>query len=178
MISHIGTISRPSGKTANAVKSNRPALLETYVSAYRSIMAASVLTPQERDIMLLSMFYEKGCFHCLAAHSFINKMLIHPSGNITDPAKNISGIPAEKLTALINFSRAVASKKGYSKLAIENILEHFTEKHMLTVIATHGILTWNNSFSEVYKEPLYTLSKNRIWNIAEIGELEMVINAS
>lgn len=159
-------------------ETNNTAIVETYISAYRTIEATSNFTPQERDSMLLSMFYEKGCFHCLAAHSLINKTLIHPPGNITDPGKIINEIPSEKLIALINFSRAVASKKGYSKLAIENFREHYSEKHLLAVITTHGILTWNDSFSEIYKESLYTISKNRIWPMAEIKELEMIINAS
>ena len=145
-------------------------LLDTYVSAYKSIEAKSCFTLKEQDVVLLSMFFEKGCLHCMDAHRVISARM--SAQNEDDGSTEI---PEVKLKTLSAFSRSVASRKGYSKTNIEDFFNSdYSEKQLLCVIAIHGILTWNNFFSRIYEGPLAELTKNSVQSKEDIRTLEII----
>lgn len=164
---------------SNTRQNSKDALLESYISAYRAIHTKSCFSTKEQDVVVISMFFEKGSLHCMDAHSTISASLI-PSDAIDDVReKEKTIISDEKLRALSAFSRIVASSSGYSKNDIKRFFESgYAEKQLLCVIAIHGILTWNNFFSRIYEEPLKGISQNRIQSIAEIKTLEIITLAS
>lgn len=160
-------------------RNNNAALLESYVSAYRSIHAKSCFTIRELDVVLLSMFFEKACLYCMDAHKFVSGKVYGTEAVQKRGVKEDTEIPETKLKALSAFSRAVASSKGYSKAGIKHFFSSgYSEKQLLCVIAIHGILTWNNFFSRIYEEPLTEVSQKGIQDIGDIKTLELITLAS
>lgn len=163
----------------NTHQDRMDALLENYVSAYKSIHAKSCFSPEELDVVLLSMFFEKGCLYCIDAHRSISERMPDSDMEKERQLKEDALILEAKQRALSAFSRSVASRKGYSKEDIEQFFSSgHSEKQLLCVIAIHGILTWNNFFSPIYEEPLRELIKDRVMSIADIKTLEIVSLAS
>lgn len=162
----------------NTRQNSKDALLESYISAYKAIHGKSCFSTKELDVVLLSMFFEKGCLHSMDAHSSISARMIHHDA-ISNVREKEKMIPDQKLRSLSAFSRIVASSLGYSKNSIKRFFESgYCEKQLLCVIAIHGILTWNNFFSHIYVEPLKRITQDKVYSIAEIKTLEVITMAS
>lgn len=144
---------------------NNSALLDGYVSAYNSFRANSGFSPQEQEIIFLSIAYENNCEYCMAAHSFVGDNMTKVPVEVTDAIRNNSEIPDKKLKALSLFAKAVTSKRGFpSEVDINNfMLSGYTEKHILGVIAGVGIKTMSNYFNHIFNTPVDDAFKNRIW---------------
>ncbi|WP_443632789.1 carboxymuconolactone decarboxylase family protein [Candidatus Marifrigoribacter sp. Uisw_064] len=147
---------------------NNTALLEGYVSAYTSFRANSGFSPQEQEVVFLSVAYENNCDYCMAAHSFVGDMMSKVPTEVTDAIRNNSEIPDEKLKALSLFSRVMTVTRGLpSEKDINNFLNSgYTESHILGVIAGIGVKTMSNYFNHFFHTPVDDAFKNRAWEKA------------
>jgi uncharacterized peroxidase-related enzyme len=144
---------------------NNTALLESYVSAYNSFRANSGFSPQEQEVVFLSIAFENGCEYCVAAHSFVGDKMTNVPTEVTDAIRNNTEIPDEKLKALSLFSKVITLKRG---MPSEADVEHFrnagyTDQHVLGVIAGVGVKTMSNYFNHVFKTPVDATFKSRLW---------------
>lgn len=144
---------------------NNTALLDGYVSAYNSFRANSGFSPQEQEIIFLSIAYENECEYCMAAHSFVGDNMTKVPVDITNAIRNNTEISDEKFKALSQFSRAITLKRGLlSKTDVDNFLNvGYTEQHILGVIAGVGIKTMSNYFNHIFEIPVDDAFKSRIW---------------
>ncbi len=144
---------------------NNTALLDGYVSAYNSFRANSGFSPQEQEVIFLSIAFENGCEYCMAAHSFVGDNMTKVPTDITNAIRNNTEIQDEKFKALSQFSKAITLKRG---LPTETDINDFTnagytEKHILGVIAGVGIKTMSNYFNHIFDTPVDDAFKSRIW---------------
>ncbi len=144
---------------------NNTALLDGYVAAYNSFRAHSGFTPQEQEVVFLSVAYVNNCDYCMAAHSFVGDNMTQVPVEVTDAIRNNSEIPDAKLKALSLFAKKMTTSRGLpSEADIENFLNAgYTENHILGVIAGVGVKTMSNYFNHVFNTPVDTMFKDRIW---------------
>ena len=144
---------------------NNTALLESYVSSYDSFRANSGFTPQEQEVVFLSIAFENECEYCMAAHSFVGDVMTKVPIEVTDAIRNNSEIPDEKLKALSIFSRILTSTRGLPlDVDIDNFMNAgYTENHILGVIAGVGIKTMSNYFNHIFNTPVDDAFKARAW---------------
>lgn len=50
---------------------NNTALLDGYIQSYKTFRQNSGFTPQEQEVIFLSISSENNCEYCMAAHSFV-----------------------------------------------------------------------------------------------------------
>ena len=145
---------------------NNAALLEGYESGYNSFRANSGFTPQEQEVVFLSVSYENSCEYCMAAHSFIGDNMTSVPIEVTDAIRNGTEIPNKKLKALSTFTRAMTSKKGLPSASdLSSFLESgYTEKHILGVIAGLGVKTMSNYFNHIFNTEVDSMFMNRKWS--------------
>jgi uncharacterized peroxidase-related enzyme len=144
---------------------NNTALLEGYVGAYNSFRANSGFSPQEQEVIFLSIAYENNCEYCMAAHSFVGDHMTNVPTEVTDAIRANTQVPDEKLKALSEFSKIVTTTRGLPSEANINtfINAGYTETAILGVIAAVGIKTMSNYFNHVYHTPTDDTFKSRIW---------------
>ncbi|SEL09077.1 uncharacterized peroxidase-related enzyme [Aquimarina amphilecti] len=144
---------------------NNTALLDGYAYAYNSFRANSGFSPQEQEVIFLSIAYENECDYCMAAHSFVGDNMTKVPTEVTNAIRNNTEITHKKFKALSLFSRAVTLKRGMpSETDINDFINAgYTENHILGVIAGVGIKTMSNYFNHIFKTPVDAAFKSRIW---------------
>jgi AhpD family alkylhydroperoxidase len=145
---------------------NNTALFDAYSHSYKSFRAHAGFTPQEQEIIFLSVAYENECEYCMAAHSFVaDKMSMVPT-EVTDAIRNNTEIEDTKYRTLSTFSRVMTSKRGNpTPEEIKDFLSAgYTENHILGVIAGIGIKTMSNYFNHVFNTPVDNAFKGRTWS--------------
>ena len=144
---------------------NNTALLEGYVAAYNSFRAHSGFSPQEQEVVFLSVAYVNNCDYCMAAHSFVADNMTHVPTEVTDAIRNNTEIPDAKLKALSLFAKTVTINRGLpTDTDIENFLNAgYTQNHILGVISGVGVKTMSNYFNHMFNTPVDDAFKGRIW---------------
>jgi len=145
---------------------NNPALLEGYVSAYNSFRANSGFTPQEQEVVFLSVAFENNCEYCMAAHSFVGDNMTNVPVEVTNAIRNNTLIPDDKLKALSSFARVITVKRGLpSETDIDAFLASgYTENHILGVIAGVGVETMSNYFNHIFNTSVDAMFSTRTWS--------------
>ncbi|MCL7765441.1 carboxymuconolactone decarboxylase family protein [Polaribacter sp. Z014] len=161
------TSKKRAGMIANmyATMANNDALLDAYTYAYDSFRKNAGFTPQEQEVIFLSMNYENGCEYCMAAHSVIADRMSKVPKEVTDAIRNNTEIPDEKLKALSLFSKIMIEKRGYpSELDIENFLNvGYTKSHILGVITGAAVKTMSNYTNHIFDIPVDKAFESRAW---------------
>lgn len=144
---------------------NNTALLDGYVAAYNSFRAHSGFSPQEQEVVFLSVAYINNCDYCMAAHSFVADNMTHVPIEVTDAIRNNSEIPDAKLKALSLFAKTVTINRGLpTDTDIESFLNAgYTQNHILGVISGVGVKTMSNYFNHMFNTPVDDAFKGRIW---------------
>jgi len=148
-----------------ATMANNPALLDAYTYSYASFRNNADFTPQEQEVILLSMSYENGCEYCMAAHSVIADRMSKLPSEVTDAIRDNTKIPDEKLKILSEFSKAMITKRGYpSEEDIANFLEvGYTKNHILGIIAGAAVKIMSNYTNHIFDIPVDIAFKSRFW---------------
>ncbi|TGV03543.1 carboxymuconolactone decarboxylase family protein [Flavivirga rizhaonensis] len=140
-------------------------MLDDYVAAYNSFRANSGFTPQEQEVVFLSIAYVNNCTYCMAAHSFVGDNMTHVPVEVTDAIRSNSDIPDVKLKALSLFAKSVTMNRGLpTETDIENFLSAgYTQNHILAVISGVGVKTMSNYFNHIFNTPIDDAFKGRVW---------------
>ena len=149
-----------------ATMANNTALFDAYSHSYKTFRANAGFTPQEQEIIFLSIAFENDCDYCMAAHSFVADKMSKVPIEVTDAIRNNTEIEDAKYKALSSFSRLMTSKRGNpTPEEIEEFLAAgYTENHILGVIAGIGIKTMSNYFNHVFNTPVDDAFKGRSWS--------------
>lgn len=144
---------------------NNPSLLDSYTYAYHSFRDRSGFSPQEQEIIFLSVAVENGCEYCVAAHSFIADRMSKVPAEITDAIRNGTEINDEKLSTLSRFTRTVTATRGNLSAADLNSFYEagYTEKDVLGVITGVGVKTFSNYFNHVFNTEVDQPFAERSW---------------
>lgn len=152
-----------------ATMANNTALLDAYSHAYKSFREHAGFTPQEQEIIFLSIAFENKCDYCMSAHSFVADKMSKVPTEVTDAIRNNTEIDDAKYRALSTFSRVMTAKRGNpSQEEIDAFLAAgYTQNHILGIIAGIGVKTMSNYFNHVFNTPVDDAFASRIWAIPD-----------
>jgi len=145
---------------------NSPALLDTYLFGYAAFRAHSTFTPQEQEVVFLTISRDNGCEYCVSAHSLIaDRMTLVPAA-VTDAIRDGTPIPDAKLAALSAFTHVMTSTRGLPTRAdVEQFLAAgHTERHILDVILAMSVKTISNYSNHLFHTPLDDMFAARRWH--------------
>ena len=149
-----------------AAMAHNPALLTNYAHSMDSFRTHAGFTPQEQEVLFISISVENNCTYCVAAHSFLSDNVAQLPKHITDALRNEEEVPHEKYNALNKFSKAVVIKRGMvSEEDIEAFLEAgYTLSHIMGVVAAVGAKTLSNYFNHIFHAPVDAAFLGRRWS--------------
>ena len=147
---------------------NNTGLLEGYIASYTSFREHSGFTPQEQEVVFLSVAYENNCDYCMAAHSFVGDNMTKVPTEVTDAIRNNTEIPNAKLKALSVFSMIMTTTRGLPTTEDTNafLTAGYTEENILGVIAGIGVKTMSNYFNHFFKTEVDPAFQSRVWKKA------------
>jgi AhpD family alkylhydroperoxidase len=144
---------------------NNTALIESYIASYTSFREHSGFTPQEQEVVFLSVAFENNCDYCMAAHSFVGDNMTKVPTAVTDAIRNNTEIPDVKLKALSAFSKVMTSTRGLQSEEDTNAFldAGYTEENILGVIAGIGVKTMSNYFNHFFRTEVDPAFESRVW---------------
>lgn len=145
-----------------------PALLDAYTYAYSTFRAQAGFSPQEQEVIFLSVAYENSCEYCVAAHSFIADSMSKVPKEVTDAIRNNTVIPDKKLNALSRFTKVMTATRGLpGQEEIERFLAAgYKPEDILGVITGIGVKTFSNYFNHMNNTAVDKVFAGRIWKKA------------
>ncbi len=90
-----------------------PSMLKAYLAMGEALEASS-LTPQEQQVVVLTVSYLNQCVYCMTAHSAVAKMVELPDGEIS-ALRDGEPLSDAKLEALRTFARIRVEKRGWAQ---------------------------------------------------------------
>lgn len=135
---------------------NSPGMLSTYLHGYKWFREQSGFTPQEQEVVLLTISRENGCTYCMAAHSMIAHAMSEVPANVTEAIRKNAPIPEPKLAVLSRFTIAMLETKGHpSEEDVQPFLKAgFSERHILEIILAIAVKTLSNYANHVFHTPV------------------------
>jgi uncharacterized peroxidase-related enzyme len=130
---------------------NNPSLLNAYMKTDETFRKDSGFTPQEQEVILLSVAVYNECEYCVAAHSFIAKHQSKVSKDVIDALRNRKVLPEAKYEALSKFAVSVAKERGFPDQEATNNLKQagYTDLHVAGVITGVGMKTFSNYINHI-----------------------------
>jgi uncharacterized peroxidase-related enzyme len=130
---------------------NNPSLLVAYMKADETFRKDSGFTPQEQEVILLSIAVYNECTYCVAAHSFIAKHQSGLSKEIIDALRDRKVLPEAKYEALSKFAVSLTKERGFPSQEATNDLKQagYTDQHVAGVITGVGMKTLSNYINHI-----------------------------
>lgn len=94
------------------VMSEAPALVRSYWQTQLNLMEKGTLTPEENNVVQMSIAVENKCRYCASGHILAGRMVFGSSEEVMAGIIAESHLPEEKLNALRDFALAVYEGKG------------------------------------------------------------------
>lgn len=145
---------------------NSPGLLDTYLHGYAAFRNDSGFTPQEQEVIFLTISRENGCEYCVSAHSMIadSKSKVPPA--VTDAIRTGAPIPDGQLAALAKFTQRMVASRGLpSHAEVETFLRSgYTEHHILEIVLAIAVKTLSNYANHLFHTPLDPMFEAGRWH--------------
>jgi uncharacterized peroxidase-related enzyme len=94
------------------VFANSPLAIASYLQLNGLIKEHSTLTPQEQQVVMLSVSVENGCEYCVAAHTVVAGMVKTPQDAVSSIREN-SPLSDPRLAALSAFTKSIVKNRGW-----------------------------------------------------------------
>ncbi len=139
------------------------------LQAYRDLgvlLEQSALTPEEQQVVLISVSVENECGYCVAAHSFISRNMIKVPATTLAALRDGRTLPDPKLNALASFARAVVRERGWvaGSQELKAFLDvGYTSQHALDVILGVTMKTLSNYTTHLSDTPLDSVFAGEAW---------------
>jgi AhpD family alkylhydroperoxidase len=140
-----------------------PALLEAYLQV-GALFDTTSLTPQERQVVLLTVSRENGCDYCMGAHSVLADMSKVPEA-VTAAIREDGPIPDPRLAALNRFTRGMVQQRGWvPEEELRAFLDAgFDRQQVLEVVLGVGMKTLSNYTNHIAGTTLDEAFAHRAW---------------
>lgn len=143
-----------SGMIPNMYKNmvNSPGLQDTYDVGYQHFRKSSGFTPQEQEVVFVTVSMENSCGYCAAAHSFIADNMSKVPKEVTNAIRDGKELPDAKLNSLSTFTKIMFESRGnLTDSEAKAFLEAgYTEKHILGIILALAVKTISNYSNHVF----------------------------
>lgn len=142
-----------------------PVALEAYKNL-GALLEKSSLTPEEQQVVLITVSAENRCEYCVAAHSFIARNMVKVDDARVDALRGNSCLQDPKLNALAAFTRAVVRERGWvrgSKELKDFYAAGYTPQNALEVILGVAMKTLSNYTNHLTETPLDAAFASEAW---------------
>ena len=131
-----------------------PSMLEAYMTVGKALEGSS-LTPQEQQVVVLTVSYLNQCDYCMTAHSAVAKMVGLPNGEIS-ALRDGEPLSDAKLEALSTFTGILVEKRGRpSEEEVAAFLgAGYTRAQILEVIVGIAFKTLSNFTNHLADTPI------------------------
>jgi uncharacterized peroxidase-related enzyme len=139
-----------------ATMANSPGLLATYLTGYNYFRKESHLTPQEQEVVFLTISAFHGCTYCVAAHSMIADKMSKVSPATIHALRTGSPSTEPKLQALSAFTRIMVEFRGKPSPSHlqQFVAAGFSERHVLEIILAIAVKTLSNYSNHLFCPPV------------------------
>ncbi|MEW5890459.1 MAG: carboxymuconolactone decarboxylase family protein [Pseudomonadota bacterium] len=144
---------------------NSPGLLETYLNGYAAFRSESGFTPEEQEVIFLTISRENGCEYCVSAHSMIADKKSGVAPEVINAIRGDTPIPDRKLAALATFTKIMVADRGLPKRAdVEAFLAAgYSERQILEIVLAIAVKTLSNYANHLFHTPLDRVFEYRRW---------------
>lgn len=145
---------------------NLPALLETYMMGYERFRAECGFSPEEQEVVFLTISRGNGCDYCMAAHSAIADNMSGVPTAVTDALRDGRPLPDEKLEVLRRFTEVMRETRGRPDAAEVNAFldAGYEERHILGVILALAVKTLSNYANHLFQPEVDDAFRDRLWH--------------
>ena len=147
------------------VLSASPAALRSYWLTQLQLQNYGVLSPDEHNIIQMSISVENRCKYCTAGHNMIGKAFFNSEEEDLQALRNESTLSTEKFDALRSFSVEVYQNKGrVSEDSLTDFLSHgYSKAQAIEVVTNIAAKTMSNLTNQLalteLDEPLVTFAE-------------------
>ena len=129
-----------------------PALLENYLHGYSLFRNESNFTPEEQEIVFLTISHENGCHYCVAAHSMLADKKSGVSTETIEAIRSYQQIPDPKLEQLSTFTSVMVKTRGLpTSDNVNNFINAgYAEKNILDIILAIAVKTLSNYSNHIF----------------------------
>jgi len=142
-----------------------PVALEAY-KQLGALLEKSSLTPEEQQVVLITVSIENRCEYCVTTHSFIARNMVKVDGTRVNTIRGQSYLPDKKLNALIDFTRAVVRERGWvvgGQELIEFFAAGYSQQNALEVVLGVTMKTLSNYTNHLTNTPLDAAFASEAW---------------
>lgn len=144
---------------------NSPGLLSTYMTGYNHFRQDSGFSPQEQEVVFLTISRANACDYCVAAHSLLADQMTKVPVAVTNAIRDFGQIPDPKLAALSQFTDVIVASRGLpSEDDVKAFLgAGFSEQQVLEVVLAVAVKTLSNYVNHLFQTPLDPMFAARAW---------------
>lgn len=141
-----------------------PLAVAAYLEINGLIEKHSTLTPQEQQVVMLSVSVENSCEYCVAAHSAVAGM-VKTDPDVVKAIRNDTPLPDERLAALSSFARSLVKNRGWVPESEQEAFfsAGYTPAHVLEVVAINAMKTLSNYTNHLADTPLDEAFASQAW---------------
>lgn len=142
-----------------------PLAVSAYAQLNGLIQSAATLTPQEQQVVMLSISGANGCKYCMAAHSAVAAMVQTPAATVA--ALRECALPENpRMAALVRFARQLVAERGWVKdEAVQAFVDAgFTRAQVLEVLVILAMKTLSNYANHLANTPLDPAFASQKWS--------------
>ncbi len=144
---------------------NSPGLLDTYLHGYRHFRESSGFTPEEQEVVFLTISRENGCHYCVSAHSMLADKQSGVRSPILEALRNGEQIPDARLAALGEFTRRMLDSRGTPDPAdlTAFLKAGYSEEQVLEIVLALAVKTLSNYSNHLFNTPVDDLFADYLW---------------
>lgn len=133
-----------------ATFANSPAVLEGYL-AMDQAWNKGAFSPEERQLILLTVSVENACRYCTAAHSTILKNMMKVDATVVNAIRKNSSTGNKKKDALISVVRELVSERGNISESTQKKFfdQGYTSVHLMEVLIGLALKTVSNYLDHI-----------------------------
>ncbi len=135
-------------------KAEAPTMIKAYLALGKALEASS-LTPQEQEVVVLTVSYLNQCAYCMTAHSAVAKMVGLPEGEIS-ALREGRPLSDAKLEALSRFAGLMVDQRGRASEddVTAFLAAGYTRAQILEVIVGLAFKTLSNFTDHLADTPI------------------------
>jgi uncharacterized peroxidase-related enzyme len=133
-----------------------PALANSYVDLQNHLQSKGKLTPEEVNVVQMSIAVENQCEYCTAAHAIAGQSFFKTSPALIHAVRTRQAVDSPKLNSLRNFAITVYGKRGaVSQSEMQEFLDAgYTRDQALDIIACVAAKVMSNFTNSIAQTPV------------------------
>lgn len=146
------------------VMAESPAMVEAYATLHRLLASKTSLTPQEIQVLALTIARENGCEYCVAAHTWRAEQ-----DKLSDAAiaaiRDSQPLPDPKLAALSDFAAEMVRARGWlDDAAVERFMAAgYSRANVMDVLVAVAWKTLSTYVNHLADTPLDEAFEPKSW---------------